>query len=318
MTRARIDRRAVPAGAFFTGWQAPDGWQYRRLNWPLPKHVRARGSLLFAGGRGDFIEKYIEVLHHWHAQGWHVTAFDWRSQGGSRGHIVRGHLDSLDPLVDDLAALIEDWRASAPAPHVAVAHSMGGHVLLRTLAEGRAHLDAAVLIAPMLGINSGVLPPWLAAWTAATMRFIGWDRLPVWRSSTPPPPVGSLRQSYLTGCRDRYEDELWWWQKEPGYNLGTPSWGWLDAAYRSCARLTPERLAEVSTPILLLGTERDRLVSPQAIKRAARLVPGAELLMFEEAGHEILREADRVRLQALDTIDLFLDRHAMQRADLAP
>ena len=305
-----FDRRAIPAGAAFSHWQAPDGWSYRIMDWLQPAGGEPRGSLLFAGGRGDFIEKYFEVHHHWHARGWNVTAFDWRSQGGSRGDIAGGHLESLDPLVDDLDALIGDWLAGMPGPHAAVGHSMGGHVLLRTLAERKSPIDAAVLVAPMLAINSGPLPPWGATFVAGAIRTLGWGRLPVWRASDPPPPAGSLRQTYLTSCPERYEDELWWWRKEPGYSLGAPSWGWLDAAYRSCAALTPEKLASVATPILLLGTERDRLVSPAAIGSAAASLPNAELHMFEDAGHEILREADPIRLDALERIDAFLDRNA--------
>jgi lysophospholipase len=306
-----IDRRATPPGAAYSQWQAPDGWAYRVMDWPQPGGAPARGSLIFAGGRGDFIEKYFEAHHHWHARGWNVTAFDWRSQGGSRGDIVGGHLDSLDPLVDDLDALTAEWRARTKGPHVAVGHSMGGHVLLRTLAERRPAVDAAILVAPMLMINSAPLPRWGGPWLAAAMRALGQGRLPVWRPSTPPAPAGSLRQAYLTSCPERYQDELWWWEREPGYSLGAPSWGWMEAAYRSCAALTPEKLASV-TPLLLLGTERDRLVSPQAILRAATALPKAEIHMFSDAGHEILREADPVRLAALDLVDAFLERHVPQ------
>ena len=63
-------------------------------------------------------------------------------------------------------------------------------------------------------------------------------------------------------------------------------------------------------PVLLIGTERDRLVSPAAIRRAAGQLPEAEILMFDDAAHEILRERDPVRLRALAGIDAFLDRHA--------
>ncbi|HEX9932661.1 MAG TPA: alpha/beta hydrolase, partial [Allosphingosinicella sp.] len=89
-----------------------------------------------------------------------------------------------------------------------------------------------------------------------------------------------------------------------------PSWGWLEAAFRSCARLTGERLRKVRTPVLLLGTETDRLVSAAAIRCAAALLPNARLRMFERAGHEILREADAVRLEAHAAIDGFLDEAA--------
>jgi lysophospholipase len=66
----------------------------------------------------------------------------------------------------------------------------------------------------------------------------------------------------------------------------------------------------VRIPILLLGTERDRLVDPGAIRRAAGLLPEAELLMFKDAAHELLRESDPVRIEALARIDIFLDAHA--------
>ncbi|MDB5693434.1 MAG: alpha/beta hydrolase [Alphaproteobacteria bacterium] len=305
-----FDRRAIPAAASFSTWSAPDGWPYRLLHWPQEPGGAVRGSLLFAGGRGDFIEKYLEADAHWHGRGWDVTAFDWRGQGGSRGKIVGGHLDSFDPLVDDMAALIDDWRARTPGPHVAIGHSMGGHLLLRTLAERTPGLDAAVLVAPMIRINSGALPAWAAGWTATAMNAIGLSRHPAWQQSAVPIPAGSFRQSILTGCRERYEDELWWWGKEPGYNLGAPSWGWLRAAYASSERLTPARLRGVALPMLFLGTDGDRLVSPAAIREAASLVPNAELSMFADAAHEILREADPVRLEAFARIDAFLDAQA--------
>ena len=307
MTEA-IDRRAHRRGAAYSEWRAPDGWLHRRLDWRQRRGAKVRGTLLFAGGRGDFIEKYIEALAHWHGRGWNVTAFDWRGQGASRGTIVGGHLDSLDVLVDDLAALLAEL-GGGPGPHVAICHSMGGHVLMRALAEHRAALDAAVAVAPMLTINSAPVPAWAAASTATLMASLGWRRHPAWNSPAPP-PVGSARQSYLTACPDRYEDELWWWEKEPGYNLGAPSWGWLEAAYRSCSLLTETRLRKVEVPVLLLGTDVDRLVSPAAIRQAAAWLPQGRLHMFERAAHEILREAEPVRSEAFAAIDAFLDEAA--------
>jgi lysophospholipase len=308
MDSPAIDRRALPADARLSRWRAPDGWSCRRMEWALPG--ADRGSLLFAGGRGDFIEKYLEPLHHWRAEGWRVTSFDWRSQGDSRGDIAGGHLESLDVLVDDLAALVEQWRAETPGPHVVVAHSMGGHVLARLLAERAPKLDAAVLVAPMLMVNSAPLPAWAASWVVAAVNAIGLGRSPLWRGVSPLPPPGSPRQTNLTRCPDRYSDELWWWQKSPGYNLGGPTWGWLRAAIRSSRALTGARLARIEVPVLFVATACDRLVSAAAIRRAAAAIPGAELLMFKDAGHEILRETDAVRLEALAAIDDFLARKA--------
>lgn len=310
MASQTFDRRSIPSDARFGEWKAADGWTVRTLELRPKAGVAARGSLLFAGGRGDFIEKYLEAQDHWHRRGWNVTAFDWRGQGASQGDLPGGHLDSFETLVGDLAALIDSWRRERPGPHVVIAHSMGGHVLLRTLAERHPPIDAAILIAPMLMINSGPVPPLAAQWLASTASLFGWSGQPAWQQPSLPQPAGSMRQGFLTGCPDRYDDELWWWGKHPRFNLGAPSWGWLRAAFQSCAELTPARLAGVETPVLLIGTERDRLVSPAAIRRAAGRLPKAELVMYEDSAHEILRERDEVRLRALAAIDVFLDRHA--------
>ncbi len=303
------DRRTVPAEARFTYWTAPDGWRIRQLHWPRAGSGRARGTLLFAGGRGDFIEKYLEAQRHWAERGWRVIAIDWRGQGQSRGDSVGGHLTDFAPLAADLAGMIKAWQAKEDGPLVLIGHSMGGHLVLRTLIEHHPDVAAAVLVAPMIDVNSAPLPRWAAAHIAALMAAIGAGRRPLQSRSFGAAPTGSARQRILTSCPERYEDELWWWKREPGLMLGAPSWGWLDAAYRSAAAfLTPKRLAEVTVPVLLIGTERDRLVRASAIAKTAAALPNGQLLMFEDAGHEILREADGVRAQALARIDAFLDQ----------
>ena len=308
MKVAPIDRRALPPQAKVTMWRTGDNWPIRRLDWAQQEGRPVRGNLLFANGRGDFIEKYLEPLAYWHARGWNVASFDWRSQGGSQGSVRGGHLDSFEDVLSDFAAFAEDW-VQGEGPHVAVGHSMGAHLLLRLLAEHRPALDAAVLVAPMIGINSSPLPPWLAQQIAQNFTVLGWGKIPV-GAQKGKLEEGSLRRKILTSCPERYSDELWWLEQRPAYSLGAPSWGWLAAAYRSIASLTAEKLRSVELPVLLLGTERDRLVSPPAIRWAADLLPHSELMMFSDAGHEILREVDNIRLKALERIDRFLDEHS--------
>lgn len=278
------------------------------MDWPSAPGAAPRGSLIFAGGRGDFIEKYLEAYTHWRNRGWRVTAFDWRGQGLSQGDIVGGNVDSFDPWIDDLAGLIAGWRAETPGPHVAIGHSMGGHLLLRTIVERAPGLDAAVLVAPMIDVNSGPIPAWLASKLARAMCLVGQAKRTMWKARPLFRP-GSIRQRNLTGSLERYADELAWWEAEPGVILGAPDWGWMCAAFRSARAFRPDRLAKITLPILLIGTERDRLVSPEAIHKAAAALPHAELLMFDDSAHEILREADPIRDVALARIDAFFDAH---------
>jgi len=62
----------------------------------------------------------------------------------------------------------------------------------------------------------------------------------------------------------------------------------------------------VTLPILIVATDRDRLVSSEAIRRIARQLPDARVEWVNEAAHEILRESDSIRRDALDRIDAFL------------
>jgi lysophospholipase len=72
-------------------------------------------------------------------------------------------------------------------------------------------------------------------------------------------------------------------------------------------------MEKVKVPTLLLGAEKDRLVSREAIARAAARIPHARLIMSHESAHEMLREADAVRLPLLAEIDRFLDETAPLR-----
>ena len=302
----QLYRRAIPAGARVSRWQAADGWALRRFDWPSD---RGRGAILFQAGRGDIFEKYLETLAYWHGQGWSVTAMDWRGQGGS-GRLCAdplvGHCDTFEPWLDDLAGLWSDWAGAATGPRVLVGHSMGGHLALRALAERRVDADAAVLVAPMLGLRSPVGARG-GEWIARAMARIGDPARAAWKGNEIPAARAS-RMALLTHDEARYDDELWWYAAKPALRLGPPSWWWLARAFESTRTAAADpRLAELHTPVLMLLAEADRLVDPQAALRVAARLPDAQVVRFgKEARHEILREADAVRGAALDAIDRFL------------
>lgn len=307
-----FDRRKHPDGMEFRTWLAADGWPHRVYRWPAPG-AAPRGSLIFQSGRADFIEKYLEACDHWHGRGWAVEGFDWRGQGGSGRAVAHAWADdrtSFDPLIDDLVAYVAEWTARTPGPHVMVAHSMGGHVALRACAERGMALDALVLVAPMLALNLGRVPPLLARTMVASAKRIGLGHRQAWRDNLNNPK----RQLRLTASRERYEDSQWWKRQTSGLALGPPSWNWLGAAIAASARIAePGVLEAVRTPVLLLAAGLDILVDNRVMEQAARRIPHAEYRCWPGARHELLREADGDRLSALAAIDDFMDRKAPAR-----
>ncbi len=302
-------RRAIPGDARVDYWTAPDGWKLRRFDWP----ARApRGRILFQTGRGDIFEKYLETFAHLHAQGWSVTAFDWRGQGGS-GRLSAnprvGHASDYRAFDADFAAFWTDWSAEEAGngmPRVVLGHSMGGMMVMRALAARSIEPDAAILVAPMIGLKA----PFGAAFSARIARWIAGRGDPAraaWRSNERPGSVAS-RQSLLTHDPDRYSDEGWWQAAHPELVLGPPSWAWLAEGFAGAAALaTDPRVESIDTPVMMLIAEADKLVDPRAALRLAARLPNAQVVRFgAESAHEILREADGVRNRALSAIDSFL------------
>lgn len=311
MTASSFDRRAIPAGASITNWTAPDGWVLRCFAWPTTG--TPRGSILFQGGRGDIFEKYLESFAHWQERGWTITSFDWRGQGGS-GRLTDagncGHIEDFAQYIADFRDFVTEWIAATPGPHIIMGHSMGGHLVLRGLVEGVARPDAAVLIAPMLGLKG----PFGAALGERLARFLGGvgnSARPAWKSNERPYTTDT-RESLLTHDTDRYQDEIWWQQANPGNVTGPPSWKWVIEAFRSTREVrTNPALKRMDVPVLALIAEHDGLVDAKAALAQVGKLPDARVVRFgKESAHEILREADKVRNRAIGEIDLFLEARA--------
>lgn len=275
-----------------------DGWQLRTAHWLCPVETGSKGTILFINGRGDFIEKYAETYHDWLDAGFSVVTFDWRGQGGSGrlgktpGH---GHIDDFNSLQNDLAEIFEWFTLRFQAPHFAVAHSMGGHLLLRHLARHPEAILRGVLLAPMLNITAPPVGPRLAAWMARAMVALG--RGHEWTFGAGPfGSGGDKRRLLLTSDIGRYDDELWWVAQNPSLAIGGITWGWLNAAFASIARLSP-----VSTPLLVLIAEKEALVDNAATRR---MFPAVETV--HSAAHELLRERHAIRTRVVRRIEAYL------------
>jgi len=304
-------RRAIPPTAQVTSWTASDGWELRAFAWPA--RASPRGSILFEGGRGDIFEKYLETFDHWHGQGWTIASFDWRGQGGSgrltdRPHC--GHIERFEQFIEDFRAFYRDWHATTPGPHVVMGHSMGGHLVLRALAENAAvpPPDAVVLIAPMLGLFS---PLGQGERLAKLLGGVGDSSRPAWKGNEKPYTT-ETREDLLTHDPERYADELWWQAHDPRLLTGPPSWRWVQEAFKSTRELrTNPALKAIRVPVLGLIADHDGLVDGRVAAATIAKLPDVRVVRFgKESAHEILREVDTVRNRAIGEIDMFLAARA--------
>jgi lysophospholipase len=129
-----VPKNPVPGGAHTGMLMTSDGVKLRFARWDATRGPR-RGTVCLFQGRGEFIEKYFEVVADLRRRGFVVATFDWRGQGGS-DRLLRnprkGYVRSFAEYDRDLAQFMKEIvLPDCPPPFVALAHSMGGNILLR-------------------------------------------------------------------------------------------------------------------------------------------------------------------------------------------
>jgi lysophospholipase len=229
-------------------------------------------------GQTEFIEKYGEVIGELQARGFTVATFDWRGQGWSSRALEdrrKAHVGNFRDYDDDLATFLEQIvkPLGAGAPF-ALAHSMGAHILIRTLHDRPRVFSAAVLSAPMLAASTRGYPPWFAAATTAVMNSLGRSESWVLGMEGRDPMQMTFEDNLVTSDRARFARAQALIAKDPDIRLAGPTWGWLKAASASMAReMAPGYAEAIETPVLVCGAGKDRIVLTDAAREFARRLP---------------------------------------------
>ena len=266
-------------------------------------------------GQTEFIEKYEEVIGELNARGFTVATFDWRGQGAS----ARAQSDPLKSYVKDFAQFDDDLQSFleqivkplGDAPPLALAHSMGGNILLRRLHDVPGEFAAAVFCAPMLGINYRGTPGWVAEGIARAFNRKGPCRDFVWGMAVRDQLTLPFAQQIVTSDPLRYARNQALLKAHPELRLNGPTWSWLAAAIRSIARTRSPGYAEaIATRSLLFGAGHDRVCLTPAIAAFAARMPDARFVEIADAEHEILMERDALRARFWSRFDDFLQKSA--------
>lgn len=288
---------------------ARDGTRLRAAIFEPEKPSRRVCVLL--GGHTEFIEKYLEVIGELNARGLVVATFDWRGQGGSARPLsdpLKSYVGDFAEYDGDLASFMEQVVTPlSPATPIVLAHSMGGHLALRALHDQPQMFRAAVLSAPMLGIATRGYPAALArAVTALQCRF-GNPKKFAWGMAKRDPFLVDFAAQLCTTDEKRYARTQDILLSHPAIRLAGPTWGWIEAAYRSTKTLTAAGYAEaIQPPVLIVGAGHDRIVLSDATRAFAARLPHGRFVEIADSEHEILMERDAIRARFWQEFDAFL------------
>jgi lysophospholipase len=319
------DSTAAPAGvppdlgasyrrAHRYGFLGSAGGRLRYACWNAPRTggQTPRGTILLLTGRGEFIEKYAtEIVGELLERGFAVVALDWRGQGLSERPLAdpeKGHIDDFATYLADLKLFLATAITPAtPRPILGLCHSMGGHILMRHLAEhGAEPLSAALVVSPMTALQREaflrsvlMLMPEMAAvdhrYLFGTGPFVFLAR--------------EFAANHVTHDERRYRFTEAWFTADRRLALGGPTIGWARQAARSMsAALVPGYLERIDLPLLLMSAGQDQLIDIASHGPVVARLRHAEHVIVEGAKHEIMMETDPLRAQFWQAFDRLAGR----------
>ena len=278
------------------------------------RQAKVDRAILIVNGRVESYLKYQELAWDLWRQGYSLYLIDHRGQGMS-GRMLdnpqKGYVDQFDDYVVDLKQFHDQViMADQPAKLFLLAHSMGGAISARYLERWPDDIKAAVLSSPMLGINLGGLPKWLAKGLAATLGTVGgWIGEPPYGPGQGPYQDDGFADNGLTHSHSRYQAFRQLYEQYPQIKLGGATAHWIYQGITGADAAIAEAGA-IKTPLLVLQAGDDKIVDNAAQDRFCSLArcEGGKPLRIEGAWHELLMETDDKRQPALTAMAEFFAR----------
>jgi lysophospholipase len=308
-----------PAGAVVEEITSADGLVLRVVRWRARRFSApgaiVPGTVVVCGGRAEFAEKYFEIAGELLDRGFAVVLFDWRGQGGSARELNntrKGHIDDFSLYGRDLTALYHKiLKPHCPQPWFALAHSMGGAILLDAAHKRELYFDRMVLTAPMIDLF-GLRRPKATRLLAETLDIAGFGAAFIPGGGATSVTTKPFDGNILTSDRRRYIRNAEIIARAPELGLGDPTIGWVNAAFRLMRRFAdPEFPRRTLTPTLVIASGADVVVDTLAIERFSTRLKAGALLVVPQARHEIMMERDWLRARFWAAFDAFVPGGAL-------
>ena len=300
----------IPDGVIADFVMTADGIKIRYAKWSAGSNS-SKGTFIVLQGRGEYIEKYFEVVSELKTRGFSVVSFDWRGQGRSQRLLedsVKSHVESFERYALDFETVFKEIvTQDCSPPYYVLAHSTGGAVLLSVAQKYQTNLERVVLSAPFVDFGKVGFPPWLIGVISNLFCAVGFGRTAT-SSSEDSPYLGlPFEKNTLTSDPERYERYSKVLSEAPDLKVGSPTYSWVRAAHNALSEFKQVDFGTtLQIPFLIVSAGADLVVSIKAAKQVSQKLPTATYLEIAEAKHELLVENNKIRQQFWEAFDKFV------------
>jgi len=275
-------------------------------------------AIVISQGRNESVLKYKEVAYDLHQQGYDIFLIDHRGQGFSErfgGDQYRGYVEAFQDYPEDLNQYVNALQLDKRyTQRYLLSHSMGGAISALYLEQFQHPFQASVFFSPMLSIDFGPLPTFMAkiiSYTSAKVCSWFTDKA-CYVPGGQDYRKGEFTDNHLTSSQARFYSSQVGFEAYPETQLGSATMQWVSTSINATEQAI-NHANRIKIPILILQAGSDSIVTSTGQNDFYNNLPPCqfnELITIKGAEHEILLERDELRFTALTKTLQFLNATA--------
>jgi len=241
--------------------------------------VTPRAVVVLAHGFGEHARRYDHVAQRFGDAGLITYALDHRGHGRSGGKRV--YLKSMDDYTADFATLVGIAAKENPdLPRIVLGHSMGGAIVFTYGTEHAGDYHLMALSGPAIAAQAAVSPL-----LATVGKAVG--------AVLPGVPVQELDATAVS----RDPEVVAAYRADPLVHQGKVPAG-VARALLLVGDSMPQRARRLTTPLLVVHGEQDRLILASGSERLVECVASEDVALKIYPGlyHEVFNEPERDRV----------------------
>lgn len=268
-----------------------DSFDGKKLYFEYFLKQNAKASVVIVHGLSEFTKKFYEIAWYLLCEGYNVFLYDQRCHGrscrlGARGDIL--HVDKFTDYAADLNEFINEVVLKASSEPVYIySHSMGGAAVALYLSKWQDTVKKAVMSAPLFDPCVAKVSHRVARASALVSCILFGKRQKFWTSGEFNPETPHRKSLDASFCRFNHNMNMRRENRE--YQTTPMSNGWVYNSLCLRSQITKSKLAsKITTPILLISAENDKIVEAQPQIEFAKRCKTCELISLKGANHAML------------------------------
>lgn len=283
--------------------------QNRRVKFFYLTKAENKKTLVIVPGRSEPAIKYAEVAYDMKDKGVDIFIIDHQGQGESERLLKdsnKGHVVNFEDYIKDFSQFMSLVNKIKNNPDkFLLAHSMGGAISARYLSGTQWMFKKAVLIAPMMKLNTDPYSELVARLYSKTLVAVGKGANYAPGYGPYNPEEDNFETNPFTSSFARHNMSRHIFTTWPHLAVGGPTARWVHESLKTTKKI--DRIPYATKTLMFQAGQDEIVVNDRQTSFCIHHKATCELHHIPESKHEILMEKDSIRTPVMNQISSFFE-----------